>query len=115
VRPFAADGRVKPIGTSGAKRDALLPNVPTGSEAGLEGLVLDSWIGLFAPAKTPGAAIETLRAATAKALDNAEGRKRMEVNGWRSLSMSPAETERFVRSEAGKWPKFLQQAGIRAE
>jgi len=115
VRPFAADGRVKPIVTSGAKRDALLPNVPTGREGGLEGLVLDSWIGLFAPAKTPAAAIDTLRAATARALENAEVRKRMEANGWRILSMSPAETGRFVRSEAEKWPKFLQQAGIRAE
>jgi tripartite-type tricarboxylate transporter receptor subunit TctC len=115
VRPFAADGRVKPIVTSGAKRDTLLPDVPTGREAGLEGLVLDSWIGLFAPAKTPAAAIDTLRTATAKALENAEVRKRMEANGWRILSMSPAETGRFVRSEAEKWPKFLQQAGIRAE
>jgi tripartite-type tricarboxylate transporter receptor subunit TctC len=115
VRPFAADGRVKPIVTSGAKRDTLLPDVPTGREAGLEGLVLDSWIGLFAPAKTPAAAIDTLRTATARALDNTEVRKRMEANGWRILSMTPAETGRFVRSEAEKWPKFLQQAGIRAE
>ena len=115
VRPFIADGRVKPIVTSGSKRDALLPDVPTGKEAGLEGLVLDSWIGLFAPAKTPAAVLATLRDATSRALESAEVRKRMETNGWRILAMPPAEVQRFVRDEAERWPKFLKQAGITAE
>ena len=115
VRPFAADGRVKAIVTSGSKRDVLLPNVPTAREAGLDGLVLDSWIGLFVPAKTPQPVIEKLRDATAKALQAPDTRKRLESNGWQVISMSPAETKSFVRSEADKWRKFLQQAGIKAE
>ena len=115
VRPFIADGRVKPIITSGSKRDALLPDVPTGKEAGLEGLVLDSWIGLFAPAKTPAAVLATLRDATSRALESAEVRTRMETNGWRILAMPSAEAQRFVRDEAERWPKFLKQAGITAE
>jgi tripartite-type tricarboxylate transporter receptor subunit TctC len=115
ARPFIADGRVKPIVTSGSVRDTLLPNVPTGREAGLEGLVLDSWIGLFAPAKTPKPVIDRLRAATLKTVESPDTRKRLESGGWRMLSMSPAETEAFVKSEAEKWPKFLQQAGIKAE
>jgi tripartite-type tricarboxylate transporter receptor subunit TctC len=115
ARPFAADGRVKPIVTSGPARDGLMPSVPTGKEAGLEDLVLDSWIGLFAPAKTPRAVIATLREATAKALQAPEVRKRLETGGWRVISMSSAETEAFVKSEAAKWPKFLQQAGIKPE
>lgn len=115
ARPFAADGRVKPIVTSGPTRDGLMPNVPTGKEAGLQALVLDSWIGLFAPAKTPRGIIASLRDATAKAVQAPETRKRLETNGWRVLSMSPAETEAFVKSEAQKWPKFLQQAGVKPE
>ena len=115
ARPFALDGRVKVIVTSGSKRDALMPNVPTAREAGLDGLVLDSWIGLFVPAKTPAAVIETLRASTVKALQSPDTRKRMESNGWQVISMSRAETESFVKSEAEKWRKVLQQAGIKAE
>jgi tripartite-type tricarboxylate transporter receptor subunit TctC len=115
ARPFIADGRVKPIATSGSVRDALLPNVPTGREAGLEGLVLDSWIGLFAPAKTPRPAVQRLRAATLKVMDSPDTRQRFQAGGWREISMSPEETEAFVRSEAEKWPAFLRQAGIRAE
>jgi tripartite-type tricarboxylate transporter receptor subunit TctC len=115
ARPFITDGRVKPFVTSGSVRDALLPNVPTGREAGLEELVLDSWLGLFAQSKTPRAIIHTLRAATLKMLEIPDTRKRLETNGWRIISMSSAETEAFVKSEAEKWPRFLQQAGIKAE
>ena len=115
ARPFIADGRVKPIATSGTERDALLPNVPTGSEAGLPGMVLDSWIGLFAPAKTPKPVVDRLRAATLKALEAPETKKRLETSGWRTLSMPEAETQSFVRSEAQRWPKFLQQAGVTPE
>ena len=115
ARPFIADGRVKPLVTSGSVRDALLPNVPTGREAGLEDLVLDSWLGLFAQSKTPRAIIQTLRAAILKMLEAPDTRKRLEANGWRIISMSSAETEAFVKSEAEKWPRFLQQAGIKAE
>ncbi|HSU77682.1 MAG TPA: tripartite tricarboxylate transporter substrate binding protein [Burkholderiales bacterium] len=115
ARPFIADARVKPYCTSGSARDALLPDVPTASEAGLRELVLDSWIGLFAPAKTPAAVIERLRAAISKVLAEPEVRRRLEANGWRILSMSHDETRQFVRREAERWPAFLQQAGIRPE
>jgi len=115
ARPFIADGRVRPLVTSGSVRDALLPDVPTAAEAGLHELVLDSWLGLFAPAKTPAGVIERLRTATLRALENTDVRRRLEANGWRILSMSPEETRAFVRREAEKWPAILRQAGIKPE
>jgi tripartite-type tricarboxylate transporter receptor subunit TctC len=115
ARPFIADGRVKPYCTSGSARDALLPDVPTASEAGLHELVLDSWIGLFAPAKTPPAVIARLRRATGKALAQTEVRRRLEANGWRIMSMSLEDTRAFVKRQADKWPAFLHQAGIKPE
>jgi len=115
ARPFIADGRVKPLVTSGPVRDALLPNVPTGKEAGLEELVLDSWLGLFAPAKTPSSIVGQLRAAVLKNISSEKTRTRLHDGGWRIISMSPAETEAFVKSEAEKWPRFLRAAGIREQ
>ena len=115
ARPFITDGRVKPFITSGSVRDALLPEVPTAAEAGLPEFVLDSWLGLFAPAKTPPPVIERLRAATLEALKNPEVRRRLEANGWRIMSMSPEDTRQFVKREAEKWPPLLRQAGIRPE
>jgi tripartite-type tricarboxylate transporter receptor subunit TctC len=115
ARPFIADGRVKPYLTSGSVRDALLPEVPTAAEAGLREFILDSWLGLFAPAKTPAAVIERLRGATLKALENPALRHRLEATGWRILSMAPEEMQAFVKREAEKWPPLLRQAGIRAQ
>jgi len=115
ARPFIADGRVKAYVTSGSVRDALLPDVPTAAQAGLRDFVLDSWLGLFAPAKTPAAVIERLRGATHTMLENAELRRRLEANGWRIISMSRDEMQAFVKREAQKWPPLLRQAGIRPQ
>ena len=115
ARPFIADGRVRPLVTSGSVRDALLPEVPTAAEAGLQDFVLDSWLGLFAPAKTPQAVVERLRAATLRAVENPDVRRRLEASGWRIMSMSSEETHAFVKREAEKWPAILRQAGIRPE
>lgn len=115
ARPFIADRRVKPLVTSGSVRDALLPDVPTVAEAGMKEFVLDSWLGLFAPARTPAAVVERLRAATLKGLENPEARRRLEASGWRLMSMSAEETRAFVRREAEKWPAILRQAGLKPE
>lgn len=115
AQPLVESGRVKVFATSGSKRDTLMPNVPTGPEAGVDGLVLDGWIGLFAPAKTPAPVVEKLRVALAKVMQVPEVRKRLESNGWRLISMTPAQTEAFVKAEAAKWPQFLRQAGIKPE
>ena len=115
ARPFIADGRVKPFVTSGPVRDTLLPNVPTAAEAGMPEFVLDSWMALFAPAKTPAPIVERLRGATLKALDNPDVRRRLEATGWRVISMPADETRAFVRREAEKWPALLRQAGLQPE
>ena len=115
ARPFIADGRVKPFVTSGPVRDALLPEVPTAAEAGMPELVLDSWMGLFAPAKVPAPVVGRLRGATLKALDNADVRRRLEATGWRVITMGAEETRAFVTREAEKWPAILRQAGLQPD
>jgi tripartite-type tricarboxylate transporter receptor subunit TctC len=115
VRPFVDAGRTKAVVTSSSARESLLPQVPTGQEAGLPGLVLESWIGLFAPANTPPAAIDKLRAAVSNVMQTTDIRKRLEGSGVRPLSMNAKDTEKFVKTETEKWTQFLRQAGIKAE
>jgi len=115
AKPFIADGRVKPFVTSGPVRDSLLPDVPTVAEAGMPELVLDSWMGLFAPSKVPAAVVERLRGATLRALDNADVRRRLEATGWRVITMGADETRAFVKREAEKWPALLRHAGLQPE
>lgn len=113
--PFVKSGRVKALVVSGAAREPLLPDVPTGKEAGLDGLLLESWIGLFAPAKAPRPVIQRLRDSVGKVMQEPDLRSRMEASGWRILSMPPKETEDFVRAEVQKWPAFLREAGVKAQ
>jgi tripartite-type tricarboxylate transporter receptor subunit TctC len=115
ARPFIADGRIKPFVTSGPVRDALLADVPTAAEAGMHDFVLDSWMGLFAPAKTPAPVLARLRGATLKAIENPDVRRRLEATGWRVITMSADETRAFVTREAEKWPAILRQAGLQPD
>lgn len=115
VRPMVESGRVKAIATTGASRDALLPGVPTCRESGVEGLVLEGWVGLFVQAKAPPAVVEQLRAAVARVMQAPPLRERLHSNGWKILSLPPGDSEAFVRAEAHKWPQFLRQAGIKGE
>ena len=93
----------------------MLPAVPTAVEAGVDGLVLESWIGLFAPSKTPQPIVAQLRAAVERVMANQELRMRLETAGWRIIAMSRDDTDAFVRSENAKWSQFIRLAGIRAE
>jgi tripartite-type tricarboxylate transporter receptor subunit TctC len=115
AQPLIEAGRVKPIATSGSRRDASLPNVPTAVEAGLAGMELESWLGIFAPARTPAPVVDRLRSAMAVVARQPELRKRLEGGGWRMLDMSTADTERYVKAEAERWPRFLREAGISGE
>lgn len=115
ARPFVDGGRAKPIMTSNSGRDPLMPQVPDGRDAGLPGLVLESWIGLFAPAQTPQPVIEKLKAALAKVMQSPDVLKRLETSGIRPISMAPKDTESFVKAESDKWAQFLRNAGIKAE
>ena len=115
AQPLIEAGRIKAIATSGTQRDKSLPNVPTAIEAGLPGLVLESWLGIFAPARVPGPALTRLREAMTRVVAQPDLRKRLEDGGWRMLDTDPATTEKFVRAEAERWPRFLREAGISGE
>ncbi len=115
ARPLVESGRIKAIATSGEVRDRLLPNVPTGIESGLEGLVFESWIGLFAPARTPAPVIEELRRTLGRVMNDTTLRARFESNGWRLSTLSPTEGAALVKSEAERWTQFLRKTGIKAE
>jgi len=77
--------------------------------------ILDSWMGLFAPAKTPAAVVERLRGATVKTVEHPEVRRRLEAAGWRVMTMSADEMRALVKREAEKWPAILRQAGLQPD
>ena len=65
-------GKVKALGTTGATRSAVMPDVPTIAEAGVPGYEATIWLGLMAPKKTPAPSSTRLNAEVAKIVGDPE-------------------------------------------
>jgi tripartite-type tricarboxylate transporter receptor subunit TctC len=111
--PYIKSGQAKGIATLTAKRNRQAPDVPTMTESGVPGLEIDSWIGLFAPARTPPAVIARLQKEIAAALP--ELKERFEAGGGDLMEVPPERLKDFVKSEYDKWIKIIQEAGIQLD
>jgi tripartite-type tricarboxylate transporter receptor subunit TctC len=105
--------KVRGIALLAPRRHPKAPQLPTMLEAGLSGLGVESWIGLFAPARTPPEILSRLRQETRIA---AAGLKdQFENTGGSLMDMPAAETSRFIDSEYDLWTRVVRDAGIRFE
>jgi tripartite-type tricarboxylate transporter receptor subunit TctC len=115
AQQYVRSGRLKALGVPSAKRSAALPEVKTFIEAGLDGFVVDSWVGVLAPAKTPQPIIERLNRDTVAVLAEPEVRERYAVLGIEPVGNSPAEFAAQIRDDLARWEKVVKQANVRQE
>lgn len=107
-------GRVRAIGVTSAKRAPSLPDVPAIAEA-VPGYEATNWYALLAPARTPGKIVNALNAATVQALRSVEVNEAIVRLGGESMPGSPAECDRYLKTEIAKWTAVIQKAGIRPD
>jgi tripartite-type tricarboxylate transporter receptor subunit TctC len=108
-------GKVKALGTTGATRSAVLPDVPTIAEAGVPGYDATIWLGLMAPKATPPAIVARLNAEVAKIVANAETGKAWKAQGATPMTMSVAEFTRYLNDDIVKWAHIVKVSGAKAE
>jgi tripartite-type tricarboxylate transporter receptor subunit TctC len=108
-------GRAKAIATTGSKRAALMPDVPTIAESGFPGYEALNWYGYLAPAKTPKEIVDRLSREISKALANPQVVSAMNKTGVEPLSMTPEEFGAYIKREYDTWGKVVKQAGIKAQ
>jgi tripartite-type tricarboxylate transporter receptor subunit TctC len=108
-------GRVRALGVTARERIAVLPTVPTLSEAGLKGYEVLNWLGLMAPAGTPAPVIRHLHAATVQAMKSPDLRRQLAALGIEPLSSSPEEFSALLRTEIPKWMQIVKRAGATAD
>jgi tripartite-type tricarboxylate transporter receptor subunit TctC len=108
-------GKLKALATTGEKRAAALPDLPTVAEAGLAGYAAVGWFGLLAPAATPKAIVAQLSRDANRVLGEREVRERMEALGAEPAGNTPEEFARFIRDDQAKWSKLMREAGIKPE
>jgi tripartite-type tricarboxylate transporter receptor subunit TctC len=106
------DGKVKPLAVSTGKRVAALPDVPTLGEAGFPDGESTFWLALLAPAKTPPAIVGQINAEVRRALQSADVRDRLAKLGTEPMSMTPAESDAFIRGEYEDLGKVMRAAGL---
>ena len=114
--PQVQGGKLRALAVTSRKRLSQLPDVPTLQEVlNNELAVQESWFGLWAPAKTPLAVLDTLNAAVRKVAAQPALRAAFEaVGNEATASASPQAFADFVRSENRKWAEIIQLAGITA-
>jgi tripartite-type tricarboxylate transporter receptor subunit TctC len=111
--PYVQSGQARGIAVLSSKRSPLAPDVPTMSEAGVPGLDVDSWLGIFAPAKTPPEAIARLRREIRAALPDLK--ERFEKSGGEVWDMPDDRLDAFITSEHQNWTKLIREAGIKLD
>jgi tripartite-type tricarboxylate transporter receptor subunit TctC len=111
--PHIRSGKLRALGVTSAKRSVLMPEVPTIDEAGLPGFLDTTFNGLMAPAGTPRAIVERLRAEVATAAGIAELRKRYQEMGIELLSSNtPEEFASFLKTHVEEFIKLARDAGM---
>lgn len=110
----AKAGQVKIMGTTGVKRSALLPDVPTVAEAGVPGYEATIWLGIMAPARTPKPVIDKLNAEIRKAMAKPDVKAAWAKQGAVPMDMSPAEFEAYLKKDIEKWANVVKVSGAQA-
>ena len=108
-------GKVKALATTGKARSAVLPDVPTTSEAGVPGYEATLWLGLMAPKGTPVAVINKLNAELAKITANPEVRRTWAAQGTTAMTMGVDEFTRYTADDITKWARVVKISGAKAE
>ena len=108
-----ASGRLRPLAVTSAKRAPQLPGVPTVAESGFPGFEAYNWIGVFAPAATPAAAIARLHGEFVAALAEADVRQKLLAVGFEIVGSTPQELDRFVRGEFEHWDRFVREFNVK--
>ena len=112
---YARSGQVRVLATTGARRDAAAPDVPTIAEAGVRGYDVTAWQALFVPAKTPPAIVRKISADTNAALADPAIKDKLAQTGYVAEGSSPKELDQLLKSEIAKWSAVVKSVGIKID
>jgi tripartite-type tricarboxylate transporter receptor subunit TctC len=113
--PFIQGKRVVALATTGAKRSAFMPDLPTLAESGVPGYEFDTWYGIHAPAKTPKDIIVKLNTTLRKTLETPANKEQLFKAGIEAQPGTPEEFRKFMISEIEKMAKIIKASGAKIE
>jgi tripartite-type tricarboxylate transporter receptor subunit TctC len=113
--PHVKAGRLRALAVTTPRRSTAAPEYPTVAEAGVPGYEHASWVGMFAPARTPPPVVTKLNDHTVKVVNVPEVKSMLLRDGLETVGDSPQEFAALVKSEIAKWIKVVKAAGIKPQ
>jgi len=107
VKPQIDAGRLRAIGVTGARREALLPQVPTLAESGLEGYAIEMWTGIFLPVQTPPKIVQAYSKEINRITALPEVRDRLTALGYEVIHGTPEQFSATVKRDVERYRKII--------
>jgi tripartite-type tricarboxylate transporter receptor subunit TctC len=115
ARAQTQGGKMKVLGIAGTRRVSTMPNVPTFAEQGFKGFDIDSWIGVYAPAKTPQPIVDAWSLALREITALPDVRAKLTAYGFEPLGNTPAQFVEVYKADYPRVAELIKAAGVTAE
>ncbi len=113
--PFIQSGQLRALGVGGAKRNPVLPDVPTIQEAGVPGYIADNWWGIVGPAGMPKPIVDKLYRDIQDVLKSKELTEAFAREGAEAVTMTSDEFAKYIENEIVKWGRVVKEGNIKAQ
>jgi tripartite-type tricarboxylate transporter receptor subunit TctC len=113
--PLIQSGKARAIAWTGVKRTALMPDVPTMSEAGMTGFDITGWVGVGAPAGLQKNVLERLHGDILKSLNSPDLKEKLIAQGYELSPLSPTAFTEIVRRDVVTWGKVVRESGAKVD
>jgi tripartite-type tricarboxylate transporter receptor subunit TctC len=115
VVPPLTQGLLRGIGLANATRNSAVPDVPTYGEMGFPNVYSGSWVGFFAPAKTPDSVVAKLNGEINRIMQEPQAQQKLKTIGFDVMIKSEPEAANYFRSEVARWGKMTRAIGYSSE
>jgi len=115
MTPMAKEGKVRGLATTGKTRNAITPELPTVSEAGVPRYEATIWLGLMAPKNTPPEIVNKLNAEIRKIVALPDVKAAWSQQGAVPMSMTTAEFQQYLKDDIAKWSTIVKVSGAKPE
>jgi len=112
VAPQIRSGALRGIGVASDKRNSAIPDVPTYGDMGYPNVYSQSWVGFFAPAKTPDAVVQKLNTEINALMKEPDSLEKIAKAGFDPVVKNVAETSDYFKSEVASWGKMVNAIGF---
>jgi tripartite-type tricarboxylate transporter receptor subunit TctC len=112
VTPHIVSGALRGVGLAGEKRNPAIPDVPTYAEMGYPNVLSGSWVGFFAPAKTPDAVVAKLNAEINQVMKEPDSLQKLKTIGFDPVVKNVSEVNAYFRDDLAIWAKMVQAVGF---